>query len=1116
VDNNNLTLGLDLGVTSIGWALADVEGQQIVDAGVRIFEAPMDVAKFEAGEPGGSNAALRRKSRMQRRQTSRRQARHRDLYLALQSAGMFPFAGKKAEDRHKRLTDFDKDLMNDKTRDDQLVWGWRERIRAEAPTIADPDQVICYYLRAKAATDRLELPELGRALYHLGQRRGFKSNRREGRSGLTTADAKKEEAERSNKLNNIRTLQEELDQTGLTLGQQLAFVNPHQAAIRNRKRSDIAPIDTGRRMYQDEFEKIWKTQQAHHPDVLTANFYNRIERLMFKQRNVSAGKPGKCELERDPALPRAPKSSLLAQHFRLVQTVNNLKAEGISGTEWRGKQQELIAMLSTVIFEKKTKKGTQTYFGLPFAEVKARLGLHKRTKLNLDDDEDSTYLRGNRTNAIMARAFGTECWSAMEEQERRRIVRKWINESSPEKLFRIARTQWNLDDATAEQLASLEAEEGYAALSHVAMLKLLPHMEQGLTYSEAVKQIEEYKVLSGGKVHEFLPPVEGNELPRIPNPVVKRALTELRKVLNAIIRQHGRPARIRIELARDLKRNAEQREKIHKGNKERERERITAKKWIEERGQRPTDRLVEKVALYKRTRGQCVYCVRSLGDMENIFSDSSGIEVEHILPRRCNDNSFSNKVLAHRACNVRKADRTPRQAWDPSPEWDEMLKFVNALKDKALHDRFIIQTEEELQGFTNRHLSDTRYISKLASEYVELLYGGRDAQLEWSDRVRRCVYASSGALTAEMRKRWGLNGILKPKPVNTEDGRQETKSRDDHRHHAVDAIVIALITESTIQRAAFEAQRHDRASGHLLPRYFPPPWPANGEIEERIRSFRGEVRQAVEKIKVSHRVDHALNGKLNEDTFYGPPKPDSDVAHITKFVHRLTEADIKNLDLLIEDKSVREAIRAQLQKCGNDPKNLEGNLPYLERRDGRRTPIRKVRLAKRGLTLETLRHGAVLNAENHHIVIFKRIDPVAGELWYTPGPVTRLRAMRDRAQEANRIAPKKGPYEIVNKKDGEGATYVMHLMKGDAVEMLDHVNDLRDIYIFSSMSDGDYVFLRHSAVVSSAKKAGLTLSQMRSEMQKSGDRVRTRLDRLREWECEKITLDPLGKVIYTA
>jgi CRISPR-associated endonuclease Csn1 len=1113
VDSNNLTLGLDLGVTSIGWALADVEGQQIVDAGVRLFEAPMDVAKFEAGEPGGSFAAVRRKSRMQRRQASRRQARHRDLYIALQSVGMLPFAGKRAEDRHKELTSFDNKLME----------AWRPRIRAEAPSIADPDQVICYYLRAKAATDRLELPELGRALYHLGQRRGFKSNRREGRSGLGAVDAKKEEAERSQIKSSIATLQTELDASGQTLGQRLAFVNPHLAAIRNRKRADVAPIWTARRMYQDEFERIWKTQQPHYPDVLTADFYNRIERLMFKQRDVSAGRPGNCELEREPALPRAPKSSLLAQHFRLVQTVNNLKAEGISGTEWREKQQELIAMLSTVIFEKQTKKRTQTYFGLPFAEVKTRLRLHKRTNLNLDDDEESTYLRGNRTNAIMARAFGIERWSAMEEQEKRRIVRKWISESSPEKLLRIARTQWNLDEAAAEQLAGLEAEEGYSALSHVAMLKLLPHIEQGLTYPEAVKEVYG-NVLSDGKEHEFLPPLE-SVFPRIPNPVVKRALTELRKVLNAIIRKYKietgqetwRPARIRIELARDLKRNAEQRERIHKGNKERERERINAKKWIEERGQRPTDRLVERVALYKRTRGQCVYCVLPLGDMENVFAESSGIEVEHILPRRCNDNSFSNKVLAHRSCNVRKADRTPRQAWDPSSEWDEMLKFVNALKDKALHDRFIIQTEKELQGFTNRHLSDTRYISKLASEYVELLYGGRDAQLEWDDRVRRCVYASSGALTAEMRKRWGLNAILKPKRDSTEAERKDTKSRDDHRHHAVDAIVIALTTESTIQRAAFEAQRHDRASGHLLPRYFPPPWPANGEIEERIYAFRQEIKATVEAITISHRVDHRLQGELHDANAIGKPRADSEgiFIHSRKDVHRLKDKEIE----FIQDEAVKAAVREKAVELGKlELCEKQRNWPALHKADGSLITIRKVTLKNRR-NKEPLGIGSngnrrhVIENNNHHVVIFQQ--PATGDdnRWYTHGPVSRFEAM---AKLTNAKREGKGPpHQIVTTKDGS-STFIMSLMKGDCVEMRDPVNDVTDIYRVSSMSENDYAFIRHNMGMPSAKDLGLTTSQLRQLQISRGDRVRIRgnIDDLRSLDCKKVNVDPLGRVAY--
>jgi CRISPR-associated endonuclease Csn1 len=1107
VDINNLTLGLDLGVTSIGWALADVEGQQIVDAGVRLFEAPMDVAKFEAGEPGGSFAAVRRKSRMQRRQASRRQARHRDLYIALQSVGMLPFAGKRAEDRHKELTSFDNKLME----------AWRPRIRAEAPSIADPDQVICYYLRAKAATDRLELPELGRALYHLGQRRGFKSNRREGRSGLASADAKKEEAERSQIKSSIATLQDELDSSGHTLGQRLAFVNPHLAAIRNRKRSDIAPIWTARRMYQDEFSKIWETQQAHYPDVLTPNFYNRIERLMFKQRDVSAGKPGKCELERDPPLPRAPKSSLLAQHFRLVQTVNNLKAEGISGTEWREKQRELIAMLSTVIFKKETKKGTQTFFGLPFAEVKARLGLHKRTKLNLDDDEDSTYLRGNRTNAIMADAFGVERWSAMEEQECRRIVRKWITESSPEKLFRIARTQWNLDDAKAEQLASLEAEEGYAALSHVAILKLLPHMEQGLTYSEAVKEVYPSQ-LSGGEAYEFLPPVETDELPRIPNPVVKRALTELRKVLNAIIRKYKietgqetwRPARIRIELARDLKRNAEQREKIHKGNKERERERITAKKWIEERGQRPTDRLVERVALYKRTRGQCVYCVLPLGDMENVFSEDSGIEVEHILPRRCNDNSFSNKVLAHRACNLRKADRTPRQAWDPSPEWDEMLKFVNALKDKALHDRFIIQTEEELQSFTNRHLSDTRYISKLASEYVELLYGGRDAQLDWDDRVRRCVYASSGALTAEMRKRWGLNAILKPKRDDTAAERKDTKSRDDHRHHAVDAIVIALTTESAIQRAAFEAQRHDRASGHLLPRYFPPPWPANGEIEERIQSFRNEIKGVIEGIHVSHRPKHKMSGELHDETNYGKPYKDGkkDVVHIRKGVDGLSANDIAN----IADDEVKKAVEAKLQELG-DLAACEKNKDWPTLPKGGGVPIRKVRL-KKVLKVTPIGDEAkrryVAESSNHHVAIYAQLDAQGKEKRWE-GIIVSLLEAYERKSIANRSEAYRNHHRITpiilkNLPDAQNQPFKFSLMGGDTVKTEIDYDERGKLY-----AAGIYR-VRTIAANGQVSLLKINDSRMKKEIKDAKEWWSPSIDTLRKLNARKVVVDLLGRV----
>ena len=132
---NNFVLGLDLGVGSVGWALADLQGRSIVATGARIFDAPMDAAKFETGEPGASHAVKRRTSRHQRRQIRRRQARQRDLYITLQAAGLLPFAGKKGECRDEELTKLDKRLMEK----------WRPLIRTESPHIEDPDQILCYY-----------------------------------------------------------------------------------------------------------------------------------------------------------------------------------------------------------------------------------------------------------------------------------------------------------------------------------------------------------------------------------------------------------------------------------------------------------------------------------------------------------------------------------------------------------------------------------------------------------------------------------------------------------------------------------------------------------------------------------------------------------------------------------------------------------------------------------------------------------------------------------------------------------------------------------------------------------------------------------------------------------
>jgi CRISPR-associated endonuclease Csn1 len=721
--------------------------------------------------------------------------------------------------------------------------------------------------------------------------------------------------------------------------------------------------------------------------------------------------------------------------------------------------------------------------------------------------------------------FSADRWLSMNDTERRRIVRKWIKEQSPAKLLRIAEEIWGLSHSEAEKLVGTEPEDGYAALSHVAISKLLPAMEnEGLTYAEAVAKVYG-NFFSGGEPQQKLSPVESSPIGRIPNPVVMRALTELRKVVNAVVREYKRPHQIRIELARSLKSTAEQRQIAFNGNKSRRRERGTAREIIEKDvGRKATNDAIEKLLLYweceENCGGECVYCgerfLTSKGAYGELFSAESGIEVEHVLPKRCQDDSYSNKVLAHRKCNVEKGDRAPFQAFGSDSRWADMLDRVERLANKARLDRFRIETEDELQDFTNRHLSDTRYVSKLAVQYVEQLYGGRDAAVPWHDSNRRCVYVSTGALTARLRRGWGLESILREPAAagNSQGG----KGRTDHRHHAIDAIVLALTSERLVQQAATESANHGRSNGHLLPRFFSPPWPARGDIEDRIKKFTADIKQAVDSIVVSHRASRRLNGPLHKATYFSPKRNELGYTTVRVPVSELTEKDIGAEDDSakpgsIADPTIRKALQRHLVALGGETKKLKTELPYLETRTSR-VPIRYVRIRVPGKKMIPVRTGLVAAQENHHVVIFETHDPKKGSVWYSPTPVSLKEAM-DR-----KVARRKNAsIEVIMMTDG-GNVPVFYLMKGDMVEMLDApsgtkrakgMNGRRDLYVLDSLSEGDYSFSRHNKSLSAAKAKGTTLAQLEAR----GDRIRIRsIDELRLRGCRKVEIDPLGHTSY--
>ena len=279
----------------------------------------------------------------------------------------------------------------------------------------------------------------------------------------------------------------------------------------------------------------------------------------------------------------------------------------------------------------------------------------------------------------------------------------------------------------------------------------------------------------------LLPPVK-EAVPQLRNPVVCRGLTELRKVVNALIRQYGKPSLVRVELARDLKRSRQQREDLTKQNRDNERSRNEATKddhrcllcdggdvSNSRRSQGPVGRGVQLgMPLYGKVHR-----------VEALVGKQSQFDIEHIVPfSKSLDNSFLNKTLCYHEENRGvKRNQTPYEAYGSNET--ESARSSGALSVFADHRHTPNcgnSGKKNLEDdFAARMLQDTRYMSRLASRVP-------GAALRRGDRRRSHTARAgdAGRVTAFLRDEWGLNAILA-------DGDHEEKNRDDHRHHAVDA-----------------------------------------------------------------------------------------------------------------------------------------------------------------------------------------------------------------------------------------------------------------------------------------------------------------------------------------
>lgn len=994
-------LGLDLGTNSIGWAVVDDKQNKIIGIGSRIF--PVGVDNLGDGEGELSKNASRTAARGTRRQFFRRRIRKYLLLKLLSELKMCPLD----------TADFDEWKNSRKFPQHQLV-KW---------IALNP-----YELRNKALTEKLSTEELGRVFYHLIQRRGFLSN---SRSAGTDDGAIYKGNPKDGKIGIDQT---KLEIADTTLGTYLYEISPKDGQPFIDELERIRNRYTTRQMYVDEFEKIWEIQ-AKFNQSLTPDLKEKIggrkkdgynsDGVLFHQRPLRSQKHlvGNCTFE--PTKTKCPISAIPFELFRVHQLINTVEYNGNPlNAEERKKAFDFL------VFKDKPS----------FKDIRKAIGkLDASFKFNYKDEDKivGTFTISNLANK---KKFGAK-WFDFTEKEQEDIWHVLYFFEGKSNLKEYAIKNWGFDDEKADLISKFNLKDGYASLSRKAINNILPFLEIGEQYDVAVvlggvknafgtswmNLTDEKKSLildnvpaivrsnfKGGFIEQlkkFLVdefsfsekqlkklyhhsinfntaetleklPVNAEadkEIQAIRNPVVITALFEIRKLVNEVIDIYGKPDEIKVELARNLKASKSGRNEERRRQQKLEKENDRVKTELNNLGKHFSHDNLLLYKLWEECKKTCPYTGKSI-NVTQLFSGE--VQIEHIHPwsRSLND-SFMNKTLCFADENRAKGDRTPYEFYGKQGEekWSEVKeRALKLFSDTAQYPnayqkfkRFVQQKFDD--DFASKNLNDTRYISKEAKNYLT--------------KVCDKVNVAPGQMTANLRMKWGLNSIL-----NLEDN---TKTRDDHRHHAVDALVMACSKVSYLQ----ELSKWNRYNRKSELKDFPMPW----------ENFRHDADKAIDAILVSHKktnniltvrthktekngVTHknigvAARGQLHKETVFGKrTAPFSEEAfHVRKSIDSLTTE--KQVEKVV-DETIKKLINKRVQTLGG---YVKGNLPantffttdengvkqpqlFLPNQNGAPVPIKKVRMKENIGGAEQLKSDVnqwVNPRNNHHVLIYK-------------------------------------------------------------------------------------------------------------------------------------------------
>ena len=808
-------LGLDIGIASVGWAVVDYDNNclsnnQIIKSGVRIFTIA------ENPKTGESLALPRRLARGARRTNKRKRQRIKSI------KNLFVhYFGFSKEDLFSENNIFNTKNLND-------VW----------------------QLRDKALKRKLTNIEFARVLTHISKRRGYKSNRKVDEKGDSEGKKVLSAIEHNKKL---------LDGYS-TIGQAI-YQTTKDTHIRRNKKDDYNH-SVSRTMLEDEVNMIFQKQTEFGHNFATTIFKDKFMEIFTKQNEFASidKMVGFCTLE-GKEYKRAAKTAYSSEKFVTLTKLINTKIIDEYDKERYFTKEELQKLIELCEVSQNPS----------YIKIRSTINLNEYDKfktldyLKIDEKAQTGEFLNPEKETLKSGFIGFH--KLRKEIEKSLSKLHWQNISQDKQLLNEIATIFSYhksDDKINEELNKLtfamlnDKEKGilieslienisfdkFLHLSIKAIDKLLPFMEDGKRYDEAVKEVG-YENTQGVK-EKFLRALNKDEMLQMTNPVVKRAIAQTRKIVNALIRQYGQFDTIHIELTREIKKSHQDRNKIKKGQDDFQKvKQNIVDKFIEDYGREPKGNELLRFRLAQEQDYKCIYSQKTI--LAKDLLTQGLVEIDHILPfSKSLEDGMHNKVLCFTKENQDKKNRTPYEYFiQEQKDWHKFEIFVKSLHlRKAKTTRLLKKNfdENSAKEFRERNINDTAYMAVYIKDFIE-------NNLELKHTGKKKVITINGTLTNMLRHNWAVGN----------------KSRDNHLHHAVDAIIIAFATNSEVQklstlsakRSGFQYTKSEEKAGKL-------------NFVAPMENFRDEVQKSIDEIFVSFAPRKSITGEAHEQTIFSP------------------------------------------------------------------------------------------------------------------------------------------------------------------------------------------------------------------------------------------------------